>query len=128
MQVNILIVSYEDGITSEIINSVSKKYKNFCIHIAKNIVEAELLIAKNNYNLVIIDTMTPDDEEVISESVIPSINFVFLAKYYYAKNSKFIAIFDENETGQKGQEEMKKYGVSVISINSDLEEYLSDMF
>lgn len=138
---NVLVISYVDGITQSIINTVVETTSENCmIEVAKDICAARLSFYKEicAYDVVIIDMMVQEHINRFNccrePLLVHSLEFIdWLEKMPEEKRPKKIfALFDEAETGKKGEDiiankgyAFANYDFSSIEWQLKLIEYLN---
>lgn len=114
---NILVVSYVDCITNRIKELVEKEYKEVNIDVVKDAANARYNSSVVNYDLVIIDMRIQQyDGEIIKPILIPATLFLKDLKKRFPL-TKVFALFDEGETGKKGQDEITALGYEIAAYD-----------
>ena len=114
---NILIVSYLDYVTNQIEIVIKQACKDVNINITKSTSKANFFIMQKECDLVIIDMMVQEYSDKITKPILESsITFLKSLKSEYPAIKAF-ALFDEDETGKKGQDEISDLGYELAAYN-----------
>ncbi len=120
----VLVVSYVDGITEEIVEVIKSFDDNVKIDKVKDTLSACNYIQKQRFNerlydIVVIDMMVQEDNSrVVGPILKPALDFLKRSnKENFHLPSKVFALFDPDETGDKGKEEVKKLGFAVSDFS-----------
>jgi len=120
---NILIVSYVYGITESIKKVIKKKYQNANIDVVNDTFKATRIIQLNNYDIVVIDMMVQETINVLSKPIlVPALEFLKELNEK-SNNTKAFALFDEDETNKKGQDEVLALGYSITNFEFSSNEW-----
>ena len=137
---NVLVISYVDGITKSIINTVVETTpEDGMTKVAKDICDARMSFYKGEcYDVVIIDMMVQEHMNRFNCShgplLVPALQFIeWIEEMPEEKRPKKIfALFDEAETGKKGEDiiadkgyAFANYDFSSIDWQLKLTEYLN---
>lgn len=134
-----LVVSYVDGITKSIVESIWMFDGNSVIDTVKDTWSARRNLEKagkdNKYDIIVIDMMVQEDNGILIDPILePALSFIELGNKFEKLKfpKKVFALFDSDETGNRGKEEVLKmgYAVSNYCYNSiqwirELHEYLA---
>lgn len=115
-----LIVSYVDGITEDIENVIRKFDSDATIDKVKDTWSARYYLSKLQnsdklYDIVVIDMMVQVDYNQIVDPILePALNFIKLSKLDKMPfPKKLFALFDPDETDDRGKDEVRKLGFAV---------------
>lgn len=134
-----LVVSYVDGITESIVEAIRMFDKDSVIDTVKDTSSARhnlrLLGEENTYDIIVIDMMVQEDYGILADPILePALRFIRLRNRFEKLNfpKKVFALFDSNETGERGKEEVREMGYAVsnycfysIQWRRELHEYLA---
>lgn len=134
-----LVVSYVNGITESIIEAIRMFDENAIIDTVKDTWSARHNLEKagkdNKYDIIVIDMMVQEDNGILIDPILePALSFIELGNKFEKLNfpKKVFALFDPDETGERGKDEVREMGyvVSNYQFNSiqwrgKLHEYLA---
>lgn len=116
----VLVVSYVDCITDEIVLCIRKFDSNVIIDKVKDVWSAKhYLRTKEKYDVIVIDMMVQEDYNMLIDPILqPALNFISLREYdKFNFPNKLFALFDYDETGDKGKDEVYKAGFELANFN-----------
>lgn len=114
---NILIIAYNDQVANEIKEVINKKSIGVNVDVVEDISHARYQVNHKEYKLVIVDMMVQEFFGMSTKPILHSPT-MFLKKL---KNDfpqlKVFALFNEKETGKKGQSEIQALGYEVAAYS-----------
>lgn len=115
----VLVVSYVEGITEEIVEVIKNVWADVNIDIAVDTWHARYNLSKNEYDLMIIDMMAQEDNNhcvgPLLKPALDMLKFIDKSKVLN-KPKKVFALFDKDETGEAGKEEVTTLGYKIADF------------
>lgn len=119
-----LIVSYVDGITEEIVDAIKRFDDNVEIDKVKDTLSACHYLGRQKYferlyDVIVIDMMVQEDNGKLTKPILkPALDFLKTSKSgKFQFPNKVFALFDPDETGDRGKAEVEELGFAVSDFN-----------
>lgn len=117
---NVLVVSYVEGITEEIVEVIKKTCQDASIDIVLDTLHARSNLFKREYDLMVIDMMVQKDNNYcVGPLLKPALDLLNNINDFKRLNKpkKVFALFDKDETGNAGKNEVISLGHKISDFN-----------